>query len=352
MGNITLFTRSLSKGGAEKQAILLYEYLSQYFTTYLIVYDNSSQEVHTTKKHENLVFLYGNPLKKIIQLYSFLKKNKITHLFNYLPINNVFGIIIGKLAGVKFLYGGIRGVAYKSKIKMFLMKFICNKISTAFVSNSFAAATSYTKYGYNGGKIKVIHNAIEEVELKRIDHPKITILSIGRFTLEKDYETAINSIKFLVNNYSEIRKEIIYKIVGYGKLEAEIFDKIKATNLTDICEITTDGIIGNSYNIADILLNTSIYEGMPNVVMEAMNHGLPVIATDAGDTNYLVNDSINGFLCPVGNAEYIAEKLNALISDIQLRARMGENSRKLIDENFRPDKVFSAYKELIENAEK
>src|SRR5690606_23283298 len=146
----------------------------------------------------------------------------------------------------------------------------------------------------------------------------ITILSIGRFTLEKDYETAINSIKFLVNNYPEIRRKINYKIVGYGKLEAAILDKIKTNNLADICEITTNGIIGNSYNIADILLNTSIYEGMPNVVMEAMNHGLSIVATDAGDTKYLVNDSINGFLCPVGNAEYIAEKLNALISDIQL----------------------------------
>lgn len=96
------------------------------------------------------------------------------------------------------------------------------------------------------------------------------------------------------------------------------------------------------------MLTTSIYEGMPNVVMEAMNNGLPIIATDAGDMKYLVKDDENGYLCPIGDIEYIANKLVAVITNTELRNIMGANSRKIIDENFRPDKVFRAYKKLIE----
>lgn len=356
---VVLFVRSLSKGGAEKQAILLYNYLSEFYCTYLVVYDNSFKEAHETNITENIIFLNGNFINKLFQFYNFLKKNKVTHIFNYLPVNNIIGIVSGKLAGVKFLYGGIRGVEYKSRLKMILMKQLCNNIADYFISNSYSAKENYSKYGFNKRKIIVIHNAIDDNKITKITHKKINtfnskvkILSVGRFTEQKDFDTAINSINYLIQEYPAIREQIYYKIIGYGNLETFIFKKIKDFQLMDICEIITDGIIGDSYINSDIFLSTSIYEGMPNVIMEAMNYGLPIVATDAGDTKFLVKDNFNGFLCSVGDFESIAEKIYLLLNDHKLRESMGQKSKKIIDENYRPSQIFKAYRKLIEDGKK
>jgi len=345
--SIIIFIRSLAKGGAEKQSLLLTKYLSQFFPVYLVVFHRNSKVNHIIPQDLKIIYLDGNLFFKILKFFSILKKKNITHIFNYLPSNNIIGLFVGKIAGVKNLYGGIRGVKYKSFIKMQLTKYLCNNISSGFISNSYAAALKYIDYGFKQNKIEIIHNAIEEVIIKRTPHKKLLILSVGRFTDEKDYFTAIKSVNHLFS-YSAILKEIIsFRIIGYGEIDKSITEIINQNKLEGIIEIITDGNIKDNYSHADILLNTSIYEGMPNVIMEAMNYGLPIVATDAGDTRYLVKDSENGYLCNIGDYKDIAEMLYKLINDEQLRNNMGKNSRKIIDETFRPEKIFLNYKELI-----
>lgn len=343
---ICIFIRSLELGGAEKQSQLLHKYLSKYYSTYLVVYvaNNLGQPIYSD---ENIILLNGNAFSKIFQFYKFIKTKKITHIFNYLPLNNIVGIIVGRLAGVKYLYGGIRGVKIKNKYKMIVTKYLCNYVATKFISNSFAAKDNYSLYGLKKEKIEVIHNAIEKTEFRKKDHKHFTILIVGRFSPEKDYETAIKSIKALLQLNQKNREEIRVKIIGYGKLSEHIQNQIRIENLADIIDLNSDGSIGESYTECDLLLNTSSYEGMPNVVMEAMNHSLPIIATDAGDTRYLVIDGYNGFICPIKDPDYIAARLNDILSNKEKARIMGMNSYRIIDEIFRPNKVFSSYLELI-----
>ena len=68
--------------------------------------------------------------------------------------------------------------------------------------------------------------------------------------------------------------------------------------------------------MADLFLTTSIYEGMSNSVMEAMSFSLPIIATNAGDMKYLIEDNYNGFICPYKEPNIISNKLVELINDL------------------------------------
>lgn len=354
MNKIALFIRSLSKGGAEKQSILLSEFLSEYYPVYLIVYTKKNISLEIEKPNYEVIFLEGNIIKKTIRLISVLKSNKITHLFNFLPLNNIMGITGGKIAGVKYLYGGIRGVKYKSKMKMLLMRLMCNRISTGFISNSYAAADSYTKYGFRTDKVSVIHNAIEKSEKQKAvsKNEKCIILSVGRFVSEKDYHTTIKAIKYLTEHFDfEATDSFLFKIIGYGSLEQEIRQIISKNDLGSVIDLKTDGKIGDSYQEADIFLNTSEFEGMPNVVMEAMNCSLPVIATDAGDTGYLIKNGINGFLHNAKDYRALAHSLYKLIINPAQRITMGEESLKIIENSFRPEKAFNAYIDLIEDNE-
>ena len=65
---------------------------------------------------------------------------------------------------------------------------------------------------------------------------------------------------------------------------------------------------------------------MSNSVMEAMSYSLPILATDAGVMKYLVKDNFNGFICSFKNPKAISEKVVELITDFDLRNKMGANS--------------------------
>jgi glycosyltransferase involved in cell wall biosynthesis len=96
----------------------------------------------------------------------------------------------------------------------------------------------------------------------------------------------------------------------------------------------------------DLLLSSDIFvftpvqeEGHPWVVVEAMEAGLPVIATDRGAITESVLDGKNGFIVEPNNPSQIAEKIEYLIDNPEIRIRMGEESRRLYLENFTEDKM-------------
>jgi len=85
---------------------------------------------------------------------------------------------------------------------------------------------------------------------------------------------------------------------------------------------------------SDVFLLTSAYEGMPNVIMEAMFAGIPVVATCVGGVPDLIQDGVHGFLHDVGDITGIARSLARLLTDPALRQRMGAAGRKRILSEF------------------
>jgi len=351
---IGLFIRSLQKGGAEKQSVLLTKYLQNFFPSYLIVFYPEGDFLNLAKKNNiNLILLYKKGISKIFQLYKILRKKDINILFCFLPLNNIIGGFVGRIAGVQRIFGGIRGSKIKeSKVKMILQKFVCNHISEKFISNSMLAKKTYSDFGYNKNKILVIPNAIDinYSFIDKIDHKEIKILSVGRFTKEKDYFTAIKAIYILKKINKKSNYKFFYKIIGYGNLKKSIVFLINKYNLDKYIEIIDGNRIDDISHFlkeSDIFLNTSIYEGMSNAIMEAMSFSLPIVATKAGDISKLVIDGFNGLLCNIQDYRDIASKLNILINNFELRKLMSLNSYKHILNNFSLDKIGKYYLDLI-----
>ena len=86
---------------------------------------------------------------------------------------------------------------------------------------------------------------------------------------------------------------------------------------------------------------------MPRVGIEALYFGKPIIATDVGGNRDLVENGENGFLVGAGG-EGLAEKLEQLIHDDELRRRMGENSRKLFEERFEKRRIIESINRVYE----
>lgn len=98
-----------------------------------------------------------------------------------------------------------------------------------------------------------------------------------------------------------------------------------------------------SYKLPDGTYET---EGIPNAVMEAMAVGIPIVATDSGDTRLLVRDSRNGFLVDVQNWRQFTEKLMFLLDNPSIRHEMGTVSRRIILQEFSKEKMLYSYEQL------
>lgn len=94
--------------------------------------------------------------------------------------------------------------------------------------------------------------------------------------------------------------------------------------------------VSDLYRHMAILLIPSRSEGLPNVALEAMAHGLPVVAAAVGGIPEVITDGQSGFLAPPGDVETLALRVGQLLGDVNLRQRLGDRGREEVTARFSP----------------
>jgi glycosyltransferase involved in cell wall biosynthesis len=103
------------------------------------------------------------------------------------------------------------------------------------------------------------------------------------------------------------------------------------------------------YKTIDILVQSSLGEGLPMTLLEAMSLGKPIIATDVGATSELIHNNETGLLIPRGSSADLAAALRTLLKDESLRKRCGENARRVVGVDFSLEKMLSSYRMIYED---
>ncbi len=173
---------------------------------------------------------------------------------------------------------------------------------------------------------------------------KKVILFTGRLTKHK-------GVSFLVGAAKQINGTIL--IVGDGPERNALIEEIKRRNLTNV--ILT-GYISNKepiyhafYERADVYVSPSTWdEPFGLTIIEAMAARTPVVATKKGGILSIVNDKVNGFLVPSRNSSAIARKVNMLLANDGLRAKIGEQAYKTVLEKFSWDKIARKFEKQYE----
>lgn len=348
MKRVSILLSTIDSGGAEKQAVLLASQLSKHTEVNLIVlYGNHSEYKRnvdllaesTVKVHK----LIGNMLSKLRCIKSIIKESETEVLLNYLTMPDFVGSLVGRMCGIR-VYNGIRN-SRMPKSKMLIEKIAHNLLATGTIYNCYSGADYFGNHGFRRKKNIVIPNCFPNIEeiIIRPDHKVKTIITVGRFDPQKDYETLIKSVARLSRN------DFRLCIVGYGVLENQIRAWVKEYNIENKTDIyIKPNNVPELERNADIYISTSFFEGTSNSIMEALNWSLPVVATNVGDNDHLVIDGENGFLHPIGDVNGLSASLCLLLDSAKLRNQMGKMSNINLRENYSMEIFEKRYIDLIE----
>lgn len=238
--------------------------------------------------------------------------------------------------------------AEPGKKRRLFQEFLRNKLypfADGIIVQTDKAKKLYHKK-FPNNKTRAISNPFGDVKTGQTDGRENIILSVGRLIETKHYDLLINMFSKVDNR--NWRLVIVggnaVKQNGLSRLQ-RIIDK---KNLNDKVTLTgTVSDVNSWYRKSKIFAFTSSSEGFPNVIGEAMQNGLPVIAFDcvAGPSE-LIDNGDNGYLIPMFDTDEYIDRLKKLMRDDHLRRRMGEHSLKKI-QDFSINKIGEKYYKFI-----
>lgn len=208
------------------------------------------------------------------------------------------------------------------------LRFLLYRYADVVTANSQSALSYMAKF-VPREKLLFLPNPIMTMSQKKFHKPEKAnekfILCIGRLHEQKGHFHLLRAFRLFSKNNPDWR----LKIIGSGELSGFLYSKCIELNIVSKVDwLGTDKNIQVWLQSADIFVLPSIYEGQPNVLLEAMEFGRACVVSDtvARDLNYFVSE--NSILATVSqDDESLAKALNLLASDCSLRETLGKNAR-------------------------
>jgi glycosyltransferase involved in cell wall biosynthesis len=272
---------------------------------------------------------------------------------------NTYGRTAARWAGVKHIVASERCVdSWKSWHHLAIDRRLARH-TDAIVVNSEGVEEFYREQGIPTQMLRVIENGIGPPPKNNVTHDQLCdelgiprgahlLGAVGRLWHQKRIKDLIWATDLL----KVIRDDAHLLILGDGP-QRENLERFR-----DACLIDDkvhflgqrDDVMRFMPHFALLWLASS-YEGLPNVVMEAMASGVPVVATDIAGTRELVTPGVSGFLVSVGDRSGLARLAHKILEDPALRERLGEAGRQRILAEFSVEamvaKHVALYRELL-----
>lgn len=300
MKRLLCIVSSMNAGGAETFLMKLYRNLdrNKYQMDFIVSVKESGFYDDEIYKMGGKIFYVTPKSKSFLKSFLELKKIVKNEKYNYvLRVNehslSTLDLMAARLGGAKVLAmrsSNANSGGCANRILHKLFKFLPKLIPTVKIApSSEAAIYTFGKKQFKSGKVKLLNNAVpykdftynEDIRKnKRTElniKNKLVIGHIGRFNQQKNHG-------FLLDIFKEIKKKTdnaILLLLGKGELETEIKNKVKELKLeNDVVFLGVREDIPELLMAMDLYLFPSLYEGMPNTVIEAQATGMKCVVSD------------------------------------------------------------------------
>ncbi len=371
MIRVFFLIRSLNYGGAERQLITLVRGLdkTRFAITVATFYDGGKLRpdleciegirvlsMHKGGRWDVLPFLW--------RLWNTVRTIQPHVIYGYMSIANELCLLLGPLVGSQVVWGlrmsNMDLERYDWAVAFgFHLSRLLSPLPTLQIANSYAGRDDYVRVGYAGRRMTVVPNGIDTTRFRpdREAGHKVRaewsiplyiplVGMVGRITAQKDYATFLRAAAIYVQHDPQTR----FVCVGDPQPQAYADDmRILAEHLGLNKQLiwipgrSDMTAVYNSFNI--FTLSSSFGEGFPNVIGEAMACAIPCVATDVGDTRWVIGDT--GLVVPHSNPRALAGAWATLLASDS--SKLGLAARQRVVAQFSVETMVRRTTELIEH---
>ena len=373
-----IITRLIAAGADENTIFTVQGINDDSIVSHLFV-GRDSEIVEEARLGGIVIFLNKNLVREInifrdflalFQLTYFLKKNKYDIVHTHTAKAGIIGRWAAKIAGVPIIIHTLHGLSFHDFMPSYQKKFfiLLEKSTARFTDllisvgenikwkSIYAGITSREKYStiYSGMDLdnfkKVDINRNQLKESLKIANNEFIVGTVSRLEPRKGPQYFIEVIERVKKSIPNIKGIL----VGCGSFRSHLEKKIRKLNLDE--NIILTGYrkdIAEIMSIFDLVCLTSLWEGIPRVLVQAALLGKPLIGFDIDGNSEVIKQGINGFLVPPKDIEECANKIIFLLKDDDLRNKMSLESKNIIDSNWDKDfmvkEIRDTYIRLINN---
>lgn len=337
---ILYIVTGLTAGGAELHLSKLINNLSLNKFEPVVCSLTSTYDILQLIKDNTKSIYILNARKKRDSINIILQVRKIIKITNPDIVHCVMfhSNIIGRIAAIglkKTIISSIRTRLVYNKIGNFI-DFISQALVNFYFVNSKSLQNFVSNYGIRKNKISIIENGIDfndfiptktKEEIRReLNLSNLPILcTVANFKAQKDYPTIIKAISLIKNEF-----DFIYLVVGKGLRFEDQGDIIKQLvnhyNLTNVKFLGFRNDIPNILSITNIWVNSTLFEGQSNSLLEAMAMKLPIITTNIEENREIVQHNKEAILIPVRSPSILANSIKLLLNDNTLAETLAKNA--------------------------
>jgi len=354
--NILYIVLELFAGGLENGIVNLINNSSDEFNHIICCLRQKGVFANRLKKAVKTYQLnmkYGNDYSLPCKIYKIIKDEKvdIVRAFNEEPF--FYSILPARFARTPIIYYNGGRTFPEKKRRLIMEKVFGNRASRVVVPSKELKDYLASNVGIRNDLISVIHNGVDlnrfkneinVVEKKRelrIPERDLVIGTVGRLVRQKDIPTFLMIAKRLLSD----QNDITFLIAGDGDLKSDltrltkeyaIENKVKFLGIRDDIE--------EIYSVMDIFLMTARWEGMSNVLLEAMSSRKPILTTNVEGVNEIISDGEQGFILNAGDVDGFVQKILHL--DYSKRIEMGEKAFKKVSKSFSIRNMVREYENL------
>jgi len=340
----------LSQGGSEKQLFRFLEHCDR--TRWSpIVYVSGGEigfwEDQVRALNIPIVVLNGSPLRRMLTLRRSFIKNDVRCFFSWASHTNVYGLAIWdlkirRIGSFRNIYGfdlperhrWLREWANLAGINIA----VCNSKETAAVVEQHIGRHKQVVYIPNSVEPAMDTARFRQMWRERlgIEDNDVLVLGVGRLAPQKNFSRFIAAV-------ASAYKKTPLKAVVAGRDDGclrDLQDQVAATGLPPNT-IRFIGAVPDARELmcaADMFVLSSDFEGMPNVMLEALSVGVPCVSTRVNGVNDLIEDGVNGFITDQ-DVDALAARISALAANPEQRQKMSAQAAKRISGVFAPQVV-------------
>ena len=293
------------------------------------------------------------PLRKVIRNF----KPEVLH--NFLFHANMVGRFVGWVTGVPAVICAVRVEDVERSFRLWVDGATHWMMHRQTCVSESARRFTHEKSSIPMEKLIAIPNAIDLSKFENLESGKLRreldldtdapiLLTVGRLSKQKGVQYLLRAMPEVLSEISNTR----LALVGAGEDEESLKALARELGIQEAVRfLGWHAEIPEFLKDADLFVLPSLWEGMPNVILEAMASGVPSVATEVGGTPELVSDGETGVLVPPADSDALARNIIFLLQDRELRIRMGQNALERAKSHFSPEQMIARnerlYAELV-----